>query len=142
MSANAALHPIVLINSLYTNEVTATIDQFTTYAFAEFLYYDNYFFCLNAGWGTQAIAASVQMAMAFKDCYKNVITTIFNWCNWIGPDALWIDSCDNSNEEAIKFISYNIVPSAYTVSDNYLIGGGVSTDFTQAKNCWPGRLFS
>lgn len=57
ITASAAMHPILLINPLYTNEISATIDQFTAYLFAELLYYDNYFFCFNAGWGTQSIAA-------------------------------------------------------------------------------------
>lgn len=46
------------------------------------------------------------MAMAFKDCYKNLIYTLCDYTNWLGPDAKWLDSCDNSNDEDIPIYDY------------------------------------
>jgi hypothetical protein len=34
------------------------------------------------------------------------------------------------------------VPGTYTSEDNFWLGGGMKTDYTVAKNCFPGRLFS
>lgn len=106
------------------------------------LYYDDYFICFNAGWGTQSISAQLQLSMSFKDCYKNVINTLFNWSNWVGPTALWIDNCDNSNEQALTFIQRNLVPSTYTLNDNFFFGGGIKTDPTVSSNCFPGQFLS
>lgn len=46
------------------------------------------------------------MAMAFRDCYKNIIYTLTDFTNWHGPTAKWIDDCDNSNDEDISLFTW------------------------------------
>jgi hypothetical protein len=74
------------------------------------------------------------MAMAFRDCYKNLIYTLCDWTNWYGDDAKWIDSCDNSNDEDITLYTWN--PVATSKLNQYWVGDGLLT------KCTPGPLFA
>ncbi len=47
--------------------------------------------------------------MNFIDCYKNIIYTLCDLSNWMGPTAKWIDHCDKSNDENIEMWTYNPV---------------------------------
>ena len=90
--------------------------------------------CFNAGWYTEDILFTVKMAMSFKDCYKNILYTPFNWNNWVGPTAKWIDYCDNSNDEDITLYQYNPVTTTMT---DYWLGTGTR----DAWGCMPGALW-
>ncbi len=57
--ASAVIHPIIKIDKIYTNEVTADLDDFKTYLYFELLYYDDYALCLNIGWATDPIVFNV-----------------------------------------------------------------------------------
>ena len=96
------------------------------------MYFDDRTLCLSAGWYTDDILFTTKMAMSFKDCYKNVIYTIFDWTNWVGPTAKWIDKCDSSNDEDITLNEYNPVKEA---TSGYFYGDGLKA------NCYPGVLF-
>jgi len=85
------IHPYLIIDKLYTNEITADLDSFKAYVFGEFLYFEDHTICLNAGWATDKILFTLQMAMSFRDCYKIFINTLTDFSNWIGPTAKWYD---------------------------------------------------
>ena len=107
------------------------MDKIKTYVYAEFLYFLDRTFCFNFGWYTTKVLMNIKTAMSFKDCYKNILYTILDYTNWYGPTALWIDQCDNSNDEDVTIIQYSPSPvdKAY---GQYFFGDG-----TKSK-CWPG----
>lgn len=94
------------------NEVTADLDTFKSFLFGELLYFEDHSLCLNYGWETDDILFTVQMAMAFIDCYKNLIYTLTDIRNWLGPEAKWIDQCDKSNDEDITLYTWNPVETS------------------------------
>lgn len=53
--------------------------------------------CFDMGYNLQAILFQVTHSIAWKDCYKNVISTFLDWTNWVGPKALWLDFCQFSS---------------------------------------------
>ena len=132
VQVDAVIHPHVFVDKLYVNEVTADLDKFKTYVFGELLYFEDHTLCLNYGWATDDVLFTVQMAMAFIDCYKNLIYTLCDLRNWVGPDAKWIDSCDKSNDEDITLYTWN--PIATSKLNQYWKGDGTLAD------CSPGKL--
>ena len=114
--------PKILIDRLYTNELTADLDSFKSYVFGEMLYFEDHSLCFNAGWATDDILFTLQMAMSFRDCYKTVLNTFFDWTNWRGSTAKWIDGCDKSNDEDITLYTWN--PVATAKLNQYWYGNG------------------
>lgn len=91
-TAELTLHPEILLQTLYYNEVNAHIDKFKSYVFGEILWTDSYKFCYGAGWGTQKIIMAIDMAMTFKDCYKTLIDTLADLGDaWTSRNAKLID---------------------------------------------------
>ena len=66
------------------------------------------------GYNTDAILMTLFTAVNWKDCYKNLFNTLFDYSNWIGPTATWIDFCDFTTEEDLLLYSYS--PLGLTVS--------------------------
>lgn len=108
------------------------MDQFKSFVFAEFLYFQDTTICLNAGYYTEAILFTIKFAQSFKDCYKYIFYTPFTIAYWWRSTAKWIDGCDNSNDEDVTVYTYNPVESALT---DYWYGDG-----TKTGNCMPGQL--
>ena len=50
---------------------------------------------------------TLKSAVNWKDCYKNLLKTVVDWSNWIGPTAQWIDFCDFHTDEDFLVYSYN-----------------------------------
>lgn len=46
-------------------------------------------------------------AINWRDCYKNFLYTLFDYSNWFGPKALWLDFCDFSSDENLQIYAYN-----------------------------------
>ena len=63
--------------------------------------------CIDFGFNTEDILITLKSAYNWKDCYKNVILTMTDWSNWIGPKAQWIDFCDFHTDEDFLMYSYN-----------------------------------
>jgi hypothetical protein len=59
------------------------------------------------GYNLQAILLQVTHSIAWKDCYKNVISTFLDWSNWVGPKALWLDFCQFSSSQNMLLYSMN-----------------------------------
>jgi hypothetical protein len=112
VQVDAVIHPHLTIDRLYINEITADLDKFKTYVYGELLYFEDHSLCLNAGWATDDILFTIQMAMAFRDCYKNVLYTLLDYSNWVGPSAKWIDDCEKSNDEDITLFTWNPVTTS------------------------------
>ena len=112
---------------IYYNEVTATIDKFETYAYAEVLWTDTYQFCYNLGWGTEKVIMAIDTAMSFKDCYKRFIETFGDLDAWLALDAKIPDECVDSQAEQVQVFEY--IPYA-TASETYWVGDGTKTSTT------------
>lgn len=119
---DALIVPKILIDRLYSNTVTADLDSFKSYVFGELLYFEDHSLCFNTGWATDDILFTLQMAMSFRDCFKNVINTFLDWSNWVGPTAMWIDGCNKSNDEDITLYTWN--PVAVARINQYWYGDG------------------
>lgn len=63
--------------------------------------------CLDIGYNTEDILITLKSAVNWKDCYKNIIYTFFDYSNWFGPKAVWLDFCDFSSDEDLLIYSYN-----------------------------------
>ena len=63
--------------------------------------------CLDIGYNTEDILITLKSAVNWKDCYKNIIYTLFDYSNWFGPKALWLDFCDFYTDEDLLIYSYN-----------------------------------
>ena len=50
---------------------------------------------------------TLKSAINWKDCYKNLLYTITDFSNWLGPKAQWIDFCDFTTSEDFLMYSYN-----------------------------------
>lgn len=70
--------------------------------------------------------------MSFIDCYKNIIYTLCNLENWVGPTAMWIDSCDKSNDEDITLYEWTPVDTAKL--NEYWEGGALKTECNEVAS--------
>lgn len=99
------MHPTLKIDRLYALEATVDVDEIESYVFLEFMYFVDEKVCFNIGGYYSDILLTVKFAMSFKDCYKNIIYTLLDFSNWIGPDARWLDECDSSSDEDVTIVS-------------------------------------
>lgn len=63
--------------------------------------------CIDFGYNTEDLLLTLKSAVNWKDCYKNLIYTITDYSNWLGPKAQWIDFCDFTTDEDFLMYSYN-----------------------------------
>jgi hypothetical protein len=63
--------------------------------------------CLDFGYNTEDLLMTLKSAVNWKDCYKNLIYTLTDYSNWLGPKAQWIDFCDFTTDEDFLMYSYN-----------------------------------
>jgi len=85
--------------------------------FSVYRYLDNFLFLLT-------------MSMRFPECYKDIISSLWNFDNWTGKDAKIIDKCQFSSDELIEMYRYEIQQEDAT---KYWVG----TDKDQSAKCWP-----
>lgn len=62
--------------------------------------------CFDFGYNTEDILMTIKTAVNWKDCYKNILYTFFDYQNWLGPKAMWIDLCDFHSDEDLLLYSY------------------------------------
>ena len=67
------------ISTIYKNELQAYISKFAADFFGNIIINGNYQFCFGAGWETEAIDFDVMMSMKLNDCYKVIITDLFDF---------------------------------------------------------------
>lgn len=63
--------------------------------------------CFDMGYNTEDILITLKTAVNWKDCYKNIWYTLFNYQNWFGPTAMWLDFCDFHTDEDLIIYSYS-----------------------------------
>lgn len=63
--------------------------------------------CIDFGYNTEDLLLTLKSAVNWKDCYKNLIYTMTDYSNWLGPKAQWIDFCDFTTDEDFLMYSYN-----------------------------------
>ncbi len=115
---STTVHPTLKIDRLYAAEATVDVDEIESYVFAEMLYFVEEKVCINLGYYYSDILLTIKFAMSFKDCYKNIIYTLVDFSNWIGPDAKWLDECDSSSDEDVTIISETF----YDETTDYWLG--------------------
>jgi hypothetical protein len=62
---------------------------------------------LDFGYNREDILIQLKAAMSYRDCYKNLFLTLMDWSNWLGPKAMWVDSCEFHSDEDLLAFSYN-----------------------------------
>jgi hypothetical protein len=127
VEADLTIHPEFNIERLYYNEITADMDNFITNLFGELIVTDDHYVCVGAGWETQKIIFSVETAMSFKDCYKNLINSFTDWSSFTDINAKIIDQCDDSNDEDITLYEWKPFTQSYSTywfSDGTRYGSG------------------
>lgn len=50
---------------------------------------------------------TLKAAVNWRDCYKNIWQAFFDYSNWFGPKALWIDFCDFHTSEDLLLYTYS-----------------------------------
>lgn len=50
---------------------------------------------------------TITAAINWRDCYKNFFYTLFDYSNWFGPKAMWLDFCDFSSDENLQIYAFN-----------------------------------
>jgi hypothetical protein len=63
--------------------------------------------CLDIGYNIQDILMTWKIALTYRDCYKNLFMTPVDFSNWLGPKAMWVDSCEFHSDEDLLAYSYN-----------------------------------
>ncbi len=87
-----------------TTITSATASNKISYSFLGFNYPGK--ICIDIGYNTEDILMTLKAAVNWKDCYKNVLYTLFDYQNWFGPKAMWIDFCDfHTDEDFLIFAS-------------------------------------
>lgn len=70
----------------------------------------------------------VEMVMSLWECYKNFVDCFYNFDNWFGKDAKWIDLCYASSQEDMDLFTKQW---QYTESTKYYVGNGKNS-----TDCW------
>lgn len=55
---------------------------------------------------TEELLFELEMAVKLQDCYKVLISCIYDFENWTGEDAKWIDECTQSSKEDYILYEY------------------------------------
>jgi hypothetical protein len=63
--------------------------------------------CMDIGYNIEDILVTFKADLSYRDCYKNVIMTLTDYSNWLGPKAMWLDSCEFNSNEDLLIYSYN-----------------------------------
>jgi hypothetical protein len=63
--------------------------------------------CIDVGYNIEDILATWKSAVSYRDCYKNMLLTLTDFSNWLGPKAMWVDSCEFHSDEDFLMYSYN-----------------------------------
>ena len=63
--------------------------------------------CIDIGYNIEDILITWKAAMSYRDCYKNLLYTVADFSNWLGPKAMWIDNCEFHSDEDLLIYSYN-----------------------------------
>ena len=62
---------------------------------------------MDIGYNLEDILITWKAALSYRDCYKNLILTVTDFSNWLGPKAMWLDSCEYHSDEDLLIYSYN-----------------------------------
>lgn len=63
--------------------------------------------CLDIGYNVEDILMTWKSAVSYRDCYKNLLLTLTDFSNWLGPKAMWVDQCEFHSDEDFLMYSYN-----------------------------------
>ena len=63
--------------------------------------------CMDIGYNLEDILMTWKAALSYRDCYKNLLYTVTDFSNWLGPKAMWVDNCEFHSDEDMLIYSYN-----------------------------------
>ena len=127
---------LIDIEKFYFNNFQISVESFQANLRLEVKYwYESTRTCVTGYYFYEDFLLQVEMAMAFPQCYKNIIACPWNLDNWRSKWALWLDLCEMSSSEDIDVIEKDYDSSA---SKKYFIG----IDGTDSSACTPGYLFN
>eukprot|EP00347_Sterkiella_histriomuscorum_P016026 403354776 len=116
-------HPELQVNGAYYGEVTADLTQFRGNAYSEMLFFfDTNYICLNVGWNVDdQILFTVETSMNFQDCYKIIISTLWDLSSFDTTKIM--DQCIDSNDESVQLYKYNPITAQ---TDTLWFGSGAN----------------
>ena len=119
------------ITRLYYNNFEITVEDFKVVQdFFGTYWHSSRRTCIGASSFIDDFLIQVEMNMKFMECYKDVIQCLWDWDNWGGKYAKWIDQCSQSSDEDIDIYRYEV-----TASDASTVWAGTKLD--QSADCWP-----
>ena len=69
-------------------------------------FFDTNYICLNVGWNVDdQILFTVETSMNFQDCYKIIISTLWDLSSFDTTKIM--DQCIDSNDESVQLYKYN-----------------------------------
>ena len=97
-------------------------------------FYEQQKLCISFYANTEELLWELEMAMKLQDCYKVFISCIYDFTNWTGEDAKYIDQCSQSSKE--DYILYK--KQALETSYYYYGGPDKFTSIANNASCKPG----
>lgn len=121
------------LKKLYYNQVTYTMNEFTTGFKFQFYYWkQDYAVCLNFLFFITPTDYSIVSANKLTKCDKVLIKCLDDWDNWSNKDEMLIGTCTLSSSEDITLYQYKPFENEYR---KYFVGN----DTFMENYCWPGH---
>lgn len=111
------VRPTIKLERFILAQVEGQIEKFkATFVMDIRMYNGNYSFqnmrnCFDIYLFTEPIKFVSQFYFKGQECYKDVIECIWDFNNWAGFDARWIDKCKYSDDEQTVIWEYDMVPN-------------------------------
>jgi hypothetical protein len=94
--------------------------------------------CINGGYTIQDLNFNSVMNLRVGQCYKDIIQCFFNYDNWHGKSALWLQECQLS--PATQTTLFSFYYNQPNDGKNYIKKLGDGTD--TPDGCWPGIFWT
>jgi hypothetical protein len=94
--------------------------------------------CINIGYILEDLTVDVDMNLRLAQCYKDIIECYYNYENWTGPNAKWLEECTLSAPTQTNLWHWDYIKDAATSTYIKEIGDGTDTP----KGCWPGIFWT
>lgn len=88
--------------------------------------------CIDYGYNTEDILLTLKAAVNWRDCYKNFLYTLFDFQNWFGDKALWLDYCDFHTDEDFLIWAYNPYDISKDTGDKTFMQMKIPYEYTGA----------
>lgn len=83
--------------------------------------------CINMGYIFEDLTIDVDMNLRLAQCYKDIIECYYNFENWTGPNAKWLEECTLSAPTQTNLWHWDYVQESGTSTYITEIGDGTDT---------------